>query len=37
MKVDMNNYCNLDEDNPDLIDLALEVFYKEMNLAAAEL
>ena len=37
MKVDMNNYCKLDEDNPDLIDLALEVFYKEMNIAAAEL
>lgn len=31
LKVDLNNYCNLDEDNPDLIDKALQEFYKEMN------
>jgi hypothetical protein len=37
LKVDMNNYCNLDDDNPDLIDNALEEFYKEMNIAASDL
>jgi hypothetical protein len=31
LKLDMNNYSNLDEDYPDLIDCALEEFYREMN------
>jgi hypothetical protein len=34
LKVDFKNYCNLDEDNPELIEQALEMFYKEMNIAA---
>ena len=37
LKIDMNNYCNIDDDYPDLIDSALQMFYNEMNEAASEI
>ena len=37
LKIDMYNYCNIDDVYPDLIDSALLEFYNQMNQAAMEL
>ena len=37
LKVDMKNYCSLDDENNDLIENALLEFYREMNEAAVEM
>jgi hypothetical protein len=36
-KVEMSNYCEIDEANPNLVELALNQFYNEMNREAAHM